>query len=82
MLFNSRNKKSPTKIVLIVNKESIVAEVTAKPNFDVTSPKVKKTKGEIIKTAKNHRVANLFSFPAHIALIELARRAMKTVPII
>ena len=82
IVLNSPNKKSPTKIVLTVNNESIVAELTAKPNFDVTKPKVKKTNGEIIKIATNHIVLNLSSFPAQIALTELAKRATSTAIII
>lgn len=65
-------------IVLKVKRESIVAELTASPNFEVTKPKVKKTSGEMTNTAKNHTDVNLFSFPAHIALIEFAERASNT----
>jgi len=69
-------------MVLAVNNESIVAELIANPSLDVTNPKVMKTNGEITKRARNHGEVNLFSFPAHIALVELARRAIATAIII
>ena len=68
-------------MVLITSKESMVAALIVNPNFDVTNPKVIKTIGEIIITGKSH-IVNLFSLLAQTALIELAKRAIKTAPII
>ena len=65
----------------MVNNESTVAELKVNPNFDVTNPKVIKTNGEMIISAKSH-IVNFSSFPAQIALIELAMRATETAPII
>ena len=82
MAFTSPKIKSPTKIVLTVNKESIVPELTANPNLEVTKPKVMKTRGEISRTATNHGDVNLSSLLAHIALVELATTATNTATMI
>lgn len=56
-------------MVLMVSNESIVPELTTTPNFDTTSPKVIKTKGETIITARSQGDENLLSLLAQIALI-------------
>ncbi len=72
---------SPTITELRVNNESIVAELTAIPNFDVTNPKVIKTSGDI--TIKiNNQIVNLFSLLAQTVLTELAASATRTAIII
>jgi hypothetical protein len=68
-------------IVVMVNSESTVPEVTANPIFEVTNPKVIKTSGEIIIRARS-QIENLFALLAQIALMELAARAIKTALII
>ena len=67
-------------MVLITSKESMIADPKANPNLETTNPKVIKTIGEIIITAKSHIVI-LFSLLAQIALMELAKRATETAPI-
>ena len=82
MTLISLNKTRPTKIVLIVNSESIVPDETDNPNFDVTNPNVIKTNGDMRSTAKNQGDVNLSSLLAHTALIEFAVRAIATAIII
>lgn len=61
----------------MVSNESMVAELTERPNLDVANPKVIKTSGEMTITAKSH-IVNLFSLLAQIALKEFAARAIRT----
>jgi len=65
----------------MVRSESTIAEVILKPSFEVTSPKVMNTSGEITRRARNQIVLNLSLLPAHTALMELASKATKTAPI-
>ena len=77
---HSLNRKSPTKIVVIVNSESTIAEPMDNPSFEATNPKVIKTKGEITINNRSH-IENLPPlFVAQITLIELANNAMETAP--
>lgn len=65
-------------MVAIVNNESTIAELMDNPNFEVTNPKVIKTKGEIITNNKSH-IENLLPFSvAQMTLIELASTATET----
>ena len=74
------NRKSPTKIVVIVNNESTIAEPMDNPSFEAANPKVIKTKGEITTNNKSH-IENLPPLSvAQITLIELANTAIETAP--
>lgn len=64
--------------MLIVNKESIIPELITTPILDTTNPKVMKTKGEKIITARSQGDENLSSLPAQIALMEFADKATRT----
>lgn len=79
ILFHSWKTINPTAMVLNISRESTMPDVIASPSFEVVSPKVMKTIGEIIRTASSQK-ENLSSPLAQRVLIVFANKAMATAP--